>query len=186
MGMKPETRQATLDLVMRSAHSPIYNYVMPGLTSWLISEPSERGCVRLLHSSRNLSINTYVTPHSHRFPFIATVLSGMVFNTKWLHRDDKRTEHDQYQLTEIKYLGKPGEYLSSIRDVGRFEPRMDVYAPGETYSMRADEIHSIGFSRDCYVLFFEGVEESSSSVVLEPFVNGRIPTFLIEKWMFKP
>jgi hypothetical protein len=52
--------------------------------------------------------------------------------------------------------------------------------------MRYNEIHSIKFSKDAIVLFFEGPTVTDSSFVLEPVVEGEyIPTMTTEPWMFR-
>lgn len=51
--------------------------------------------------------------------------------------------------------------------------------------MKAEEIHSITFSRGASVLFFEGPRKTDTSTVLEPVVDGEtIPLFRTEPWMY--
>ena len=35
-----------IDLLKKMRHSPVRNYAVPGLTSWLVGEPGPNGCVR--------------------------------------------------------------------------------------------------------------------------------------------
>ena len=61
-----------------------------------------------------------------------------------------------------------------------------TYKQGECYSMNADDIHSIYFSKGTQVLFFEGEERTKTTSILEPVVNNDvIPTFEVKPWMFK-
>lgn len=61
------------------------------------------------------------------------------------------------------------------------------YVHGDFYSMKASEIHSITFSRDALVLFFEGPEKATETLILEPFVDGQtVPTFQVQPWMYAP
>ena len=61
-----------------------------------------------------------------------------------------------------------------------------IYGEGDVYGMLADEIHSIKFSRNAVVLFFEGPAMREGTHILEPVVDGdRLPTFRCEPWMFK-
>lgn len=46
----------------------------------------------------------------------------------------------------------------------------EVYKEGDEYGMMFDEIHSIFFSRDTWVLFFEGPEVTEETAILEPYV----------------
>lgn len=163
-------------------HSPVRNYGgIPGLTSWLIGEPSPRGLVRLLECSRTHF--EPIVPHSHRFDFACRVLRGKVRNIVWEPSDTG----DEYETTEISYGGAPGSY-GEHRPVARstWAFRTDVYHEDHAYSMDAHEVHSIFFERGTTVLFFEGPQIADTSIFLQPIVdNVVIPTFKVEPWMFQ-
>jgi hypothetical protein len=163
-------------------HSPVRNYGgIPGLTSWLIGEPSTRGLVRLLECSRTHF--EPIVPHSHRFDFECRVLRGKVRNIVW----EPSTAGDEYETTEIAYGGEPGSY-GEYRQTGRtaWSFRTDMYREGEIYAMEAHEVHSIFFERDTSVLFFEGPQTTETSIFLQPVVDGKVvPTFKVEPWMFE-
>jgi hypothetical protein len=160
------------------AHSPVRNYAIPGLTSWLIG--SGPGKVRLFECSR--SHDEHIVPHSHRFAFSCQVLRGRVWNKTF-----KRVETggDEFLRSTITYTGEIGQHTIKRGGVARYDGVMSEYGEGDWYSMEADEVHSIWFDRDTMVLFFEGPNVSNESIILEPFVDGDlIPTFKVEPWMF--
>ena len=169
-----------IDFLMKMKHSPVRNYGgIPGLTSWLIGEPSNQGLVRLMECSR--SHQEPIIPHSHRFNFHCTVLKGRVRNLTWV-----RGSGDEFEATELVYAGKPGQYEKLSGDRACWDIRGNVYAAGTTYSMAAAEVHSIFFDRGTVVLFLEGPQVSDRSIILQPVVDGEvIPTFKVEEWMFK-
>lgn len=41
--------QAVIDRLVEMAHSPIYNYIVPGLESWLIMDNGDAGKIRMFH-----------------------------------------------------------------------------------------------------------------------------------------
>jgi len=167
------------DVFQRIAHSPLQNYVIPGLTSYLLSTPGPDGVVRLLQNSRLQLTN--VTPHSHRFDFTCLVLQGCVLNRLWTRQDDG----DLYAATKLVYQGKPGSYKTEFAGPGAWTFSEQHYHEGEQYDMKANEVHSILFSKDAIVLFHEGPQVSDTSIILEPYVDGKIiPTFKVEPWMF--
>ena len=160
-------------------HSPLYNYIVPGLTSWLIMDNGELGKIRLFESSREQQ--EFITPHSHRFDFTACVVRGQVENTLWVEGDG-----DKYMMTQTKYLGEPGKYESRPIKEKRYTTDTLTHVEGDWYGMKFSDIHSIKFSRGAFVLFFEGVSKTNTTYILEPFVDGEhIPTMKTEPWMFK-
>jgi len=162
-------------------HSPIRNYIVPGLTSWLIMDDGGAGKLRMFECSREQ--HEFITPHSHRFDFSACVLRGSVENTLWVPVE---AGGDEYVVTTTMYLGEPGKYESGKQVVNRFVADSITYNEGEWYDMRHNEIHSIKFSRDALVLFIEGHEVSQCTQVLEPFVDKQhIQTMGVEDWMFQ-
>lgn len=176
--MNPESH------IMTMAHAEVRNYVIPGLSSFLIGG-EQHGKVRLFQCSRHH--HESIIPHSHRFDFACPVLEGAVRNVLW--KIDKRG--DQYEVSRLWKDGEgPGRNYHRRSDVEReygvyfsFEK---TYKPGEWYSMAASEIHSIYFSAGARVLFFEGPELREFSEYLEPVVGGRtVPTFEVKNWMFE-
>jgi hypothetical protein len=165
--------------LMRMRHSPVRNYAIPGLTSWLIGEPSPRGTVRMFECSREHV--EPISPHSHRFDFQSWVLRGTVRNRIW--RSD--TSADLYRQVRLKYDGDIGRYIHEPGSVSRWGFEDHVYNEGECYSMKYYQVHSIYFSRGAVVLFFEGPQVTEQSIALEPVVDGvAVPTFKVEPWMF--
>ena len=162
-------------------NSPLRNYIVPGLTSWMIMDNGDEGKVRMFQCSREQQ--EFVTPHSHRFDFSACVLRGSVQNTLWVPVDGCG---DEYVVSNSTYLGEVGKYKTNKTIVKRFVSDTICYEDGEWYSMKHNEIHSIKFSRDALVLFVEGRKITDTTQYIEPWVNDQhIPTMKIEPWMFK-
>lgn len=173
--------ESHIEFLLNIAHSPVKNYVIPGLTSYLIGEQSKTGTVRLFVNERDHQEN--ITPHSHRFNFMCVVLRGEVKNRVWERRS---VGGDQFQATHIKYMGEIGSYQRSAGDVSSWIYTDSIFRKGEKYGMKANEVHSIFFSRGAVVLFFEGPQITDTSIMIEPFVDGAvIPSMKIEPWMFK-
>ena len=171
-----------LDQIKAMAHSPLHNYAIPGLTSWIIgaNPDPQRGCVRLFECSRQHF--ELIIPHSHRFDFRCLVLRGGVNNVVWTADE----EGDEFAVSTLRYGGEPGHYSTTVEEVVRFSSRVDRYTKGQWYGMKHDEIHSIFFGRGSAVLFFEGPQVTNQSQILEPYVDGqRVPTFQVESWMFR-
>jgi hypothetical protein len=173
-----------INALLHMAHSPVRNYVIPGLTSSLIGTPSDKGTVRLFQNERKHQET--ITPHSHRFNFQCWVLRGSVRNRLWFRRDHDDTNSDEYRTTQLQYSGKIGGYSVDQGGVNRWAYYDSVFTQGQCYSMRAEQVHSIFFARDTVVLFFEGPTISDSSIIIEPVVDGEvIPTFEVKPWMFR-
>ena len=170
-----------LKIIEAMKHSPIHNYIVPGLTSWLIGQPSNHGCVRLFEMSREQQ--EFVTPHSHRFDFECVVLAGVVTNTKWI----RSASGDPYIDRKIGKTQDFGRYNMELNGaVDRYSTYSNIYRAGDTYGMSANEIHTIHFGKHAKVLFFEGPMLKTGSTILEPYVGGvRVPTFKVEPWMFQ-
>ena len=165
-------------------NNELSNYIVPGLTSYLIGGP-KHGRVRMFSASRET--REFITPHSHRFNFTCLVLSGEVRNT--IYRPGI-TGDEKWCLSTIgQVCGENGviEY-HHIRDK---EPtpwiaQTTTYVKGNTYRMKHTELHSIQFSRMAEVLFFEGPQLTETSRMIEPWVNDKVvPTFRTEPWMFE-
>ena len=161
-------------------HSPLGNYIIPGLTSSLVGG-SDRGTVRVFECSRDHEEN--VVPHSHRFDFGCFVVRGCVRNRLW--RRATPGYGDTYRTSTLTYSGAPGEYQVKPGDYAAWQAEETSYGPGDVYTMTADQVHSIWFTRGALVVFFEGPTKTDKSLVLEPVVDGApIPTFRTEPWMF--
>lgn len=175
--------------LMRMAHSPVHNYAIPGLTSYLIGGRGPQGCVRLFVNKRQHV--EPITPHSHRFDFHARVLRGSVTNRLWtkVHRPAHGAdEGDMYMLSAQTCKGsEPGAGYETVQlGAALYAYKDHLFEAGDTYSMNASEIHSIYFSRGAVVQFFEGPTTKDATVVLEPYVHHEvIPTLKVEKWMFR-
>ena len=162
-------------------HSPLHNYIVPGLTSWMIMDNGDLGKIRMFECSREQQ--EFITPHSHRFDFSACVIHGQVENTVWVPTDGVG---DKYMMTNTTYLGAPGQYESVQSGVHRFTTDTFTHKEGDWYSMKFNEIHSIRFSRHALVLFIENRPVTNTTQVLEPFVDGgHVPTMKVEPWMFR-
>lgn len=169
-----------LQLIFAMKNSSLKNYIVPGLTSSLIGG-GKFGKVRLFEASRHQ--NEFVTPHTHRFDFACLVLSGFVENTIWSRTDE--LNGDLYEISELTFESSFGSYYSEKRSRDFWTNRTFFYE-GCWYHMDHTSYHSIKFSKDAIVLFFEGPKKTDSSYILEPVVDGvKISTFQVSNWMFK-
>lgn len=168
------------------AYNRLANYIVPGVDSWLLGEAPTGGAkVRVFTATRQAE--DWVTPHSHRFGFTALVLNGHVTNMLF-ERNDR--DGELWCTSSIDQVCGPDgiRQYKHVRDTAptSYVRRDTVYGPGEVYSMRSNEIHSIRFARDTMVLMLEGPQETERSIMLEPWVNGQcVPTFRTEDWMFQ-
>lgn len=163
------------EALLSLSHSRLSNYILAGLDSLLLGSTT-----RLFINNRRTLGD--ITPHSHRFDFQCLVLQGEVCNTLYSLDDSG----DEYTVSTMTYLGKPGEYSTEHSGVSRYKATDEVFETGGWYGMKADEIHSIRFSHDAIVLFIEGENKTNSSIYLEPYINGEtIPTMKTEAWMFQ-
>lgn len=172
-----------LEHVKAMMHSPVRNYAIPGLTSWLVGAKAPNGSlVRLFHCDRNHQ--EPITPHSHRFDFHAQVLQGRVVNRVWQEASERYG--DMFCESTEEYKGEIGQYETKVLGHSYYRFDDQNFVDGDEYFMGAHEIHSIFFAKDTYVLMFEGPTVTTDSLILEPVVNGeRIPTFKVQDWMFK-
>lgn len=156
--------------------SIVKNYGLPDVDSSLLGN----GIVRLFESHREQQ--EAITPHSHKFNFSCLVLSGKVVNRIW--REDKNG--DSFSVSELSYQGEIGKYESELIEEKRYSHYDSTYHVGEWYSMKAEEIHSIYFSRGCKVLFLEGEVLTLKTKILQPCVGGKaLNTFEVKDWMFQ-
>lgn len=175
-----------LRFVNRIKHNPIYNYITPGLTSWMIREyPDNGGMVRLFEMTRVQM--TLISPHSHRFDFKCTVLQGRVSNVLW-RKTSNTAGDDWFVPSTLIYQGEQGKYkLISGKEACYYGERA-IYDEHDKphYAMKHDEIHSIVFEKGAVVLFEEGPKLSDRSIILDPWdqPNGRIPLSDTQPWMF--
>lgn len=178
-----------LSTVLAMAHSPMFNYIVPGLTSWLVGgHPSDtgRGCTRLFTCDSNNLV--WPTPHSHRFNFEATVLQGEVINRIYVPTDRfERSQTERYQSHLLPYLGNVGKYGEPVENGEGWYTHEDMtYTEDDTYYMRAAEIHSIHFARGTAVLMMEEPSLADQSEYIIPTDGvGFIDTMKSEPWMFQ-
>lgn len=174
-----------LDALLKMRHSPLRNYVVPGLTSWLIGAPSDKGCIRMFENSR-VQLE-HVTPHSHRFDFQCWVLRGWVKNYIWSEASEWSQDADRYESRLLTYGGAPGKYDFKNHLRGKWQFNMVEYTEGQCYSMGYRDIHHIVFSRDARVLFFEGPKITDVTKILLPcpYDGSALETFKVEPWMFQ-
>ncbi len=180
---------AMIEHLISMQHSPVHNYVIPGLTSWMLGEPSKtHGCVRMFTMSRTHEES--IVPHSHRFDFRCLVLKGSVKNVIWTEEQTvsygEALTGDQYEVSEVTYEGEFGVHKCKPCYRAFFNRKIETYTENKEYSMKAEEIHSIYFSKGARVLFFEGPPRLPTSVVIEPVVDGeKIPLMRTDPWMFR-
>lgn len=164
-------------------HAPLHNYIVPGLTSWLIMDRGNHGKIRMFENTREQ--HHFITPHSHRFNFSCCVIRGVVMNTLWHCASDK-SKGDPYMVTSSKYLGTPGQYENTQKHAANYYTETAIHKEGDWYAMKFNEIHSIKFSKGALVLFIESQAMTDISYTLEPFVDGEyLQTMHTEPWMFK-
>lgn len=165
-----------INIVEEMKSHRVANYAIAGLDSYLL----EKGKVRLFKNSRDHQ--DQLTPHSHRFDFTCLVLQGHVINRVWV---EGSTSADQFQMSQLTYDGEIGEHTKKVGDVVNYRYMDTKYEQGNMYSMSADQIHSITFSKGAIVLFFEGPQLTDTSKIIEPVVDGRvIPTYEKKDYMF--
>lgn len=168
-------------------HSPIHNYILPGLTSWMLKPAGDgHGMIRMFESSRETQ--EFITPHSHRYGLHCEVLAGWAENTLW--RDSSlvgsMTSSDEWMLCSLKYNGSPGDYTQTVGPVRRYAKETRRYAVGSSYDLNHNQIHTIRFSRDAVVVITETVQQTDTTQILLPVAYGKaVPTFKVEPWMYK-
>lgn len=160
-------------------HSPIHNYIVPGLTSWKIGEDSDHGMVRLFTCSRDHQEN--IIPHTHRFNFQCQVIKGYVNNKVWIEDNDG----DDFMVCDQIY-SDIGNYIYQQKEIKRYSFVNKRYYEGQNYGLKHDVFHSIEFSKDSMVLFLQGKNLTNTSQVLMPYVNNEVVELdLVQEWMFQ-
>lgn len=184
-----QLQKETIEKLMNMAHSRVQNYVVPGLTSLLLGQrrvDPQSGCVRMFIASRDQEL--HVTPHSHRYDLECLVLAGSVCNTLYLACPDEFDPNsDPYRVVMMKARTSPADSNQELSrgSVAHYAKRKTWYSAGKWYGMKAEEIHTVEFSRDAVVLIFEGPMKHPSTTVLLPHVDGlTIDTLIEPDWMF--
>ena len=174
-------QQKLIDILQNMQNSIVQNYVIAGLRSSLVGG-GNFGRVRLFEASRFQQDS--ISPHSHRFDFACMVLRGTVINRIWHECNEQ--QGDFFEESVLVYQGEIGHHSKRVYGRNFYGHTLHLYSEGQCYSMSHNQIHSIEFSRDAIVLFFEGPQLSSQSVVLEPVVDGKvIPTYERRDYMFR-
>ena len=172
--------QSLLSIANKVKRDPLYNYCMPGLTSWLITDPSDSGCFRLLEATRE--IKEWITPHNHRFDLRSTVLAGAVENIVYT----PHSQGDKWAMSDLNYNGNAGSYSQSSCKILTYETTARRHEAGDTYTMLDHVIHRITFEKGAIVLISEGPKKRELSQILQPYVNHQVlDTFSVPPWMFE-
>jgi hypothetical protein len=173
----------TIANLVSQSISTIHNYVYPGLTSYMLTAPSTKGCLRLFYADREISDS--ITPHSHRYSLGCTVLQGEVKNAIYYAMQDD--SGDTFMSSRLDYDKLTNDYSKKPIRAERLTSVVTSHLAGDQpeYWLAADTIHSIAFSKDTYVLVSEGPQVNAASIIIEPMVNDiHINTFKREPWMF--
>jgi len=164
----------------------VKNYVLAGMTSFMAG-----GQLVIEAKTRTFSMERHqsnmVVPHSHRYCLLSKVIAGTVVNTLWKKTCREDPEADSFYETILSPTdGGMGEYEKTFRArVCYYKPLQRSYGPGESYFMDCEDIHSIAFSKGTVVEIMEYPEESDTSLILEPAIDGKvIPLSRTEDWMF--
>ena len=169
-------------------HSPIHNYILPGLTSWVLKPAGDgHGMIRMFEASRETQ--EFITPHSHRYGLHCEVLAGWVENTIWKNSElvGASNNSDEWMLCSLKYAGNPGEYTQTPGPIRRYAKETRRYAAGSSYDLNHSQIHSVRFSRGAVVVITETAQRTDTTQILLPVAYGKaVPTFKVESWMYKP
>lgn len=172
-------------------HSEVRNYVLPGVSSFLIGGDStsnpRNGLVRMFVSERETE--EHVVPHSHRFNFTAIVTKGWVENI--IYTPDSSGAYEYvvgHQARESKTFGDykiwwdtlPLKYTKTCTRYGV------VNGYGQDYRMEAEQIHTIRFGAGAKLLVLEEPTRLSVTKILAPWAYGRrVPTMQVPDWMFE-
>jgi hypothetical protein len=174
-------RDSLIELLQGMRSNVIHNYIVPGLSSYLL----RNGKVRLFEASRHQ--HHAVVPHSHRFDFMCLVLRGHVDHTVWEPRsfDD---QGDEWAIMEVRGTFAEG-YKVQHSELGYFAPVTKTYGVGGWYGCSHDEVHSVRFSSNALVLFIEGAPRFETHFVLSPVGKktrcGDPDILRTPEWMFE-
>lgn len=167
-----------INLINSIKHSKIPNYILPGVDSYLL-----HGDIRILESCRDT--REFVTPHSHRRNLHCTVIQGEVLNVEYQKTGSPSAA--TWYCSTLRYLSK-GEYqVIPTPEPETYYETYKRYSAGDSYTLLAQNIHSISFKKGTVLMLQESGEPTPSSVILEPAGSDgqRIPTFHVAPWMFK-
>ena len=172
------------EFIMNSVrYNPIDNYILPGLTSYVLGRlgvdgpDHEAPMVRAFVSSRNTP--EFVAPHSHVRDLFCHVIAGSVINTNY---HEERTARGESWDTYVQTGDFVSGYKHGFAGKRTFVSVSTVYEAGASYYLLADVIHSIRFSRGAVVLIMEGKKKRQSVTVLQP---PGVQNFEAADWMFK-
>jgi hypothetical protein len=117
---------SSLKDIQKALHSPRHNYVIPGLTSYLI-EGSHN--LRIFHNTRNHQES--ISPHTHRFNFRSKVLEGIVTNVIW----EPSEYGDAYQCVDLSYCHEIGQYVRTPQGLNTWKPMSTIHRKGAIYDL---------------------------------------------------
>lgn len=178
-----------LEVVEAMKCNGLANYIVAGLSSHMVGDGDLGGKVRLFSADRET--RDTITPHSHRFDFACLVLNGYVLNTIYepVSAGNAAFASEWVFSTIDQVCGVDGirKYVHERETKPKLlYPVTTRYTQYDSYYMASDQVHSIVFSKGARVLFFEGPAKTTTSRMIEPWVNGRVvPTFKTEDWMFE-
>lgn len=171
-----------VNILKAMASGTIYNYIAPGLCSHLLGREGSK--VRMFQMTRPQDF--HISPHSHRFNFFSIVMRGWARNHLYVPTDSEEEGHP-YSIQRYTPSGFGLPYKIETLEQAYFRKETTHYPAGSSYGMQFTEYHSIEFSEDAIVLFFEGPMINEFSNFLEPMAHGKIiPLFSIPDWMYNP
>lgn len=187
--------EAPLAFLIQRKHSPIHNYIIPGLSSWLIDEPEEGVKLRMFIATRHPQ--EVIAPHNHRYDHRARVLIGEVVNTIWIPDGNLG---DEFEKEILRYSSQTGIYVRSVGERSKWRPTAHVYGATQLpqraydrggndyreYNLSAEAVHSIKFKRNTILLLEEQPDKVNESFLLNPVELGRTCNIgATQPWMFQ-
>lgn len=172
---------------MSMVEKTVSNYVLAGLTSTMPSGLAVADNIKTRMFRMDRHQTNLIAPHSHRYCLFSKVIEGTVTNTLWKKTCQIDPEADAFWMSTLSPIdGGLGEYKKEISSrIKYYKPLSSHYGPGDSYYMHYNDIHSISFSKGAVVQILEYPEDSESSYVLEPAIDGKlIPLARTEDWMF--
>lgn len=163
--------------------STIGNYVVPGLESVLLGKSNDF-TVRMFHMTEHQVM--HITPHSHRFNLLSYVLKGEVeHHVYYTAVSDATTKLKDFRFAVMEQKGQLGNYDTELYTNGLFRRYESKYEAGSSYFLKAEEYHSVIFSKGAKVLIIEGPEVATSKVLVPLVKNTVCSTLFTADWMFK-